>query len=284
MNRKKAAKFERKILDTIKKHNLISRKDKVLVAASGGKDSSTILYVLKKFGYKVEAITINVAIGNYTKKNLQNLRKLCKEFKIKLHEISFRERFGSGLCHLHSLLKSKGFDYNYCTTCGVLRRYLVNKFCRKHKADKVVTGHNLDDEAQSVIMNFFRNTLDLSARLGPITGIIKDKKFVPRVKPLYFCSEKEVISYAKFMRFDVEFAPCPCRTDAFRNKVRIFLDNLEKKNPKIKENIVKGFLAMLPSLKKRYFTKEKINYCKTCGEPAKKEICNVCSILSRISR
>ena len=49
-NNKEIEKFEKKILFSIKKFNLFTKKDKILVAASGGKDSTVILYVLKKYG------------------------------------------------------------------------------------------------------------------------------------------------------------------------------------------------------------------------------------------
>ena len=71
--------FEKKVIDTIKKFELISPKDKVFVAVSGGKDSTAVLYILNKyFPKKVEAITINALIGNYSLENRKNIKEFCK--------------------------------------------------------------------------------------------------------------------------------------------------------------------------------------------------------------
>ncbi len=241
--------IEQKIQQTISKFGLFNKKEKVLVACSGGKDSTTALYILKKLGCNVEAITVDAKIGNYTEENLNNLKEFCKKGKIKIHIISFRKEFGHSLCALKSILHSKGFQLTSCTICGVLRRYLLNKYSRKLKASKIVTGHNLDDEAQSILMNLFKNNLHLLARLGPITGVTKDKKFIPRVKPLYFIPEKEIKAYSKAHNFPVKYSACPCCTDAFRNHIRQLLDNYEKISPGVKQNIVSNFIRMLPKLK-----------------------------------
>ncbi|MBW2992364.1 7-cyano-7-deazaguanine synthase, partial [Candidatus Woesearchaeota archaeon] len=82
--------IEKNIKNTIKKCRLFSKKDKMGVAVSGGKDSTVCLYILKKLGYSPIAITVDAVIGNYTKQNLENLRNVCKKYNINLKEISFR--------------------------------------------------------------------------------------------------------------------------------------------------------------------------------------------------
>ena len=274
--------FEKKVKNTIKKYNLASKKDKILVACSGGKDSTVTLHLLNKFSYNVEAITIDMLIGNYSKENMKNIRKLCNELNVKLHEISFRDEFGHSLCYLTSALKSKGSRLESCTVCGILRRHLLNRKVRELKATKVATGHNLDDEAQTILMNILKGNPGLNAKLGPETGMIKDKKFVPRIKPLYFVSEKDVEKYSKLMKFPVKYGRCPCSVGVFRASVREELRKL-KNNDKIKSNIVNNFLKQLPKLRAKYKTKEKISYCTRCGEPSKGKVCNACKILQLLN-
>ncbi len=276
--------FENKIKATIKSFNLLSPSDRILVAVSGGKDSTAILYVLKKLGYKVEALTIDVLIGAYTKENLKNIQEFCKKHNIKLHTVSFRQAYGSSLCRIVSLIKSKGWNLQSCTVCGVLRRYLVNLYSRKLGADKIVTGHNLDDEAQAFMMNLLKNKQEMNARLGPYPGIIRDPKFVPRVKPLYLTSEKDIEKYSRIMNFPVKYGRCPCAVDAYRNYIRNMLDELEKNYPNIKQNIIKHLLASLPELKKKFQTIEKLSSCKECKEPSRSEVCRTCQLLRFVKK
>jgi len=165
--------FEKKFLRTIKNYKMFDKKDKVLVAVSGGKDSTVLLHLLNKFrlNIEIEAIVIDPLIGEYMRKNIKNLEEFCKKEKIKLHNISLRDEFGYSLCYIRDLLKKKGVKYNSCTICGILRRHLINKYARKLKVNKVVTGHNLDDEAQSFFMNLIKNNMSITARLGPVTGV-----------------------------------------------------------------------------------------------------------------
>ncbi len=233
--------------------------------------------MLKKLGYDVYALTIDNGLGKYSTGNLKRIRNFCKKHGIKLYETSLKKEFG------YSLKRISGkVNVHSCMVCGVLRRYLLNKLARRTKATKVVTGHNLDDEAQSVLMNLFRTSMKLSARLGPVTGLVKDKRFIPRVKPLYFVPENEVADFSKKMKFDVLYSRCPFATDSFRNRIRQLLNEYEKKNPGAKKRIVENFLADLKNLKKFYKPKTEMNYCKKCGEPSKREICNSCRIIGML--
>lgn len=269
---------EKKVRDTIKKFELFPRDAKVGVAVSGGKDSTAVLYILKQLGYDVEAITIDAKIGNYTDENVKNIKQVCKENKVKLHIISFREEFGHSLCYIKSVLQSKGIKYSSCMICGILKRYLINKYSKEFKFDVIVTGHNLDDEAQAFMMNVFRNDIKLAVRQGPISGTKDDKAFVRRVKPLYHISEEEIIRYTKIKEFPINYGICPCSVGAFRRGFKDILDVYEKKNPSVKYNILHFHERMSALLDQEKLTKGKANRCEICGEPAAKEVCNACKI------
>ncbi|MFH1209409.1 MAG: TIGR00269 family protein [archaeon] len=275
--------FEKKILKTIKTNNLIEKNEKILIALSGGKDSLTLLYTLNKFKdrsfFKTEALLIDEGIKGYRNYTIKDAQTFCKKNNIKLTIVSFKKEFKYSLDEL-----IKKIDLKPCTTCGVLRRYLLNKYSKKLKADKIATGHNLDDEAQSILMNQFKNNIEVSARLGPITGIIEDKRFIKRIKPLYFLTERETATYAFLKKFNSKFVECPYTSLSYRNDIRNLLNDLENKYPGTKNAIVNSFLKTLPLLKEKYKTIKDVFSCKKCKEPSSKEYCQACEILKKIKR
>ncbi|MBU0460354.1 MAG: adenine nucleotide alpha hydrolase family protein [Nanoarchaeota archaeon] len=270
--------FEKKVNDTIRKYKLFTHKDRIAVAVSGGKDSTVLLYVLHKLGFNVEGITIDAKIGSYTQKNLENLQEVCKKYEIPLHIVSFREEFGKSLCYIRDVLKEKGYNYSSCMICGILKRYLLNKYARKFKFDFLATGHNLDDEAETMTMNLFRNDFKLARRQGPMTGVTRSKKFVQRVKPLYFLQNAETKRYSQLMKFPVNYGICPCSVKAYRREYREIFTEFEKKHPDFKYNIVKFQEQMKSNLKKE--KKVKINTCQKCKQACAQEICKACTIFS----
>lgn len=273
--------FEKKVRKCIRMYKLIDKKDKVLIALSGGKDSLSLTYILsnilKPTKIKLEALIID---EGSRKEEVKAAEKLCKKLKIKLHKTTYKKEFGFTLFDIAEKLKGVP-----CATCGTLRRSLINKKARELKADKLATGHNLDDEAQSIIMNQFKANMPLSARLGPLTGVNDDPKFVRRIKPLYFLTEFETETFARVNELAPGKKICPFRCGSFRKSVMIMLDDFEKKYPGIKHGVIRSFLEILPSLKKHY-SSVKLKYCKTCGEPCSQPdgICQSCKIIKKISK
>ena len=270
--------FEAKFFRTIRKYGMFDKGDKIVVAMSGGKDSVATAHILNqiisKRGEQLEALLIDEGIPGYRDITIKDAKKFCKDEGIKLTIASPKKEFKFTLTQALNKLSK-----NPCNMCGTLRRYLLNLYAKKLNATKVATGHNLDDEAQTVLMNQYKGNVQLSAKLGPVTGVTEHKKFIRRIKPLYFMTEKEVAIYTTLKGFQVIYTECPKARDSFRSTVRDQINDLENNYPGIKNGIINSFLEMLPRLRKELAPKSKIRECESCQEPAAKKICSMCELL-----
>lgn len=275
--------FEEKVFKTINKYQLIGRNEKLCVAVSGGKDSLTVLYLTKKYLEKnniptnnLLALAVDEGIDQYREKTLIDLKKFCTEHDVPLTVVSFQEELGKTLDKAYPII-NKDTSKKPCNVCGVWRRYLLNKHAKRLGAGKVITGHNLDDEAQAIIMNMFKANTTLAARLGPISGVQEHDLFIQRVKPLYFCAEKEVRLYALLKNFQIKFTECPYSKEGYRHHIQEMLNEFEHKYKGTKQGIVNSFLAMLPLLQNQgKEVSQTIQQCSKCQEASNKEICNAC--------
>ncbi|MCX6769342.1 MAG: TIGR00269 family protein [Candidatus Micrarchaeota archaeon] len=278
--------FEARVMRTVREFSMLARKDRIAVALSGGKDSTVMLHLLKKIGesfpMELFAITIDEGIAGYREFSLKTAVEECKKLGVPLTVVSFRSEFGQTL---DSLLKKRG-EARACSYCGVMRRYLLNKVARRMGADKIAIGHNSDDVAQTVMMNYMRNEPERLARFGPVAGAAEDELFVTRIKPLFLTPEREVAAYAMMKGIEIKNIGCPYAKSAFRQHVRKILNETEEKYPASKLRIVRAFLAqkklMQEGAKKRIEKHGKPARCKECGEPSsnREERCALCLLLS----
>lgn len=277
--------FEKKVVRTIKRHGLIEYGERVLVACSGGKDSTSLLSFLwrlmKNRRDNIAAIAVDEGISGYRDIKLRGLVEFCEEKGIPLYTYSFKEHYGFTLDEAVKVSRENGLGLKPCYICGVLRRNLINNVARELGFSKVATGHNLDDEAQTIMMNYLRGNPSLLARLGPKTGVVDDEGFVQRVKPFYFCTEKEDTIYALLNGIQVDFVECPYHVENYRLEIRDFLNRLESIIPGVKHGLVNNFLRMLPILK-REFSASRIGRCEVCGNPSARSVCRACMIRKRL--
>lgn len=269
----------------VRQENLIQNGDRICVALSGGMDSSAVLYFLNNLlkdwrNVELFALAIDEGIENYRDESLEMAKNLCNELDVELHIESYEENFGKSLDQI-----VENLDKAECTYCGVLRRWLLNKKSKELGATKLATGHNLDDELQSIFMNYLKGNMKRMVRLGAKPSVIDHDKFVPRIKPFRDIREKEVALYAKLNDLELHKTECPYVQDSIRFDVRDFLNKMEKKHPSTKYTALRAFDKILPALKEMYGDTEAedvIMECKKCGELTSQEVCKTCELIQEI--
>ena len=271
--------IEKKVVKTIRDYDLISEGDRVVVALSGGKDSTSVLYILKKLGYDVSGLMIDLGLGEWSRIHNENMKKFCDGLGVDLTIVDLKHELGQGICFIKAVLKKKK-GLTGCSVCGTVKRWILNRWARKIGADKLVTGHNLDDECQNVLMNFLKGNLVLGARSAPKTGNGRRETgdgelgFVQRVKPLFFVPESEIRKFAKMKKFDILYNKCPCAFGTYRVETRDWMKVISDAE---KLKIVEEFLNLNLSVDERELGK-----CEKCGEPASSELCNFCKIVGSL--
>ena len=225
--------FKLDIKDRVRTESIrlgLHKSSKILLAVSGGKDSFVLVDTLSSFiePSRLVALTVVEGIRGYNRADqAQKLSNYMRERGVELLINSFKERTGFSLDEMMGASKAKGLNYSACTFCGGFRRKLINEVAREVKAELVVTGHNLDDEVQTLIINVIRGDLTRLVRLGEIPLRVSDK-FVTRVKPLRRIYEWETTTYAYLSGYEFQEAECPyiSNSPTLRSKVRELLYEL----------------------------------------------------------
>ncbi|OPX70740.1 MAG: tRNA 2-thiocytidine biosynthesis protein TtcA [Methanoregulaceae archaeon PtaB.Bin108] len=252
----------------------VSPRDHIAVALSGGKDSSALLLLLHGFqpawpDVELTAVTVDEGIGGYREETMDAASDLAATLGVRHEIVAFTDLFGKTLDTM-----VKGRENRACTICGVMRRNALIHAARRIGATKIATGHNRDDEAQSVLMNVFR---------GDLPRLLQDSSsggqgcFLPRIKPLSVVSEREILTYLLVRGFYRDLPECPYSSSALRSTVRVLLENFEERFPGTSENLVMLRGSLRQSLP-RSVAERGLRPCRECGESSSGEICQTCRI------
>lgn len=274
---------EERVRRTINRHKMLQEDDRILVGVSGGKDSATLLHTLARIEAdfpeaQIVPVTIDEGIEGYRDKGLTAAHQLASSLGLELQVRSFKELFGRTL---DDIMRARpAGSIGACSFCGVLRRRALNTAALELGADVVATGHNMDDEAQTILMNIIRGDSQRMTRTNrprdpPIRGL------VPRVKPLIELTTRDTVAYAYHMELPYHDIPCPYAGEALRNDLRAFLNEMEYKRPGTLLAILRSGETVAEILDRGSATKE-VRACEKCGEPTSSHLCKVCALLEEI--
>ena len=130
--------------------------------------------------------------------------------------------------------------------CGLSKRYVFNRVAVDDGYDVVVTGHNLDDEAATLLGNVLRWHDDFLARQRPVLPATGTNQ-VRKVKPLYRLSEREMAAYCVVRGIDYVVEECPLVDGNTGHELKEILSALERPRPGAKAQFLFGFLDSTPT-------------------------------------
>ncbi|CAD6884737.1 unnamed protein product [Tilletia controversa] len=294
--------FETEIHNTITSSRLFTPGERVAIGASGGKDSTVLAYVLKllneRYGYGLDLflLSIDEGITGYRDDSLETVKRNQMQYGLPLKILGYDELYGWSMDDIVRQVGRK----NNCTYCGVFRRQALDRGAATLGIDHIVTGHNADDIAETVLMNILRGDI---ARLERCTEIITKgpdtESDIPdstnpcsagsgggldhirRSKPFKYAYEKEIVMYAYFKKLDYFSTECIYSPNAYRGYARAFLKDLEA----IRPSAIIDIIHSGESLKVKGEVKRAVQRtCSRCGYISSNELCKACVLLEGLNR
>lgn len=224
-----------KVLSTINKHNLIQKGDKIVLGLSGGPDSVCLLHVLnrlkKDFNIEIYAAHLNHQIrGIEAQKDALYVSKLCEDMGIVFFVKSINV---PKYCENEGLSLEEG--------ARKLRYEMFYEIKDKIKANKIAIGHNLNDQAETVMMRIMRGT-----GLKGLKGIdyIRDNCII---RPILDVERRDIEEYCKAYNLNPRIDKTNLENIYTRNKIR--LDLLPYMKDNFNSNVIESIVRMSNSLK-----------------------------------
>ncbi|XP_069856963.1 cytoplasmic tRNA 2-thiolation protein 1 isoform X2 [Dipodomys merriami] len=279
------AAFEAEVLHTVRAGRLLPPGAVVAVGASGGKDSTVLAHVLRALAPSLDItlhlVAVDEGISGYRDAALAAVRDQAASWGLPLTIVAYADLFGGWTMDaVASSTAGSGRSRSCCTFCGVLRRRALEEGARRVGATHIVTGHNADDMAETVLMNFLRGDAGRLARGGGL-GSAGEGGALPRCRPLQLASQKEVVLYAHFRRLRYFSRECAFAPEAFRGHARQLLKRLEAARPSAVLDLVHSAerLALAPAARP-----PRPGACSRCGALASRALCQACALLDGLNR
>ena len=177
---------------------------KLLIACSGGLDSTVLTRLLKELKYNISLAHCNFSLrGKESDGDEKFVASLADKLSIPIFNKTFDTKQYASKHKISTQMAARDLRYEW-----------FNELCAAHSFDYVLTAHHLDDDLETFFINLSRGT-----GLRGLTGIpeINDKT----VRPLLNFSREEILNYAKDNKISWREDSSNKKSDYLRNKVRL---------------------------------------------------------------
>ncbi|KAF7639326.1 Glutamine-dependent NAD(+) synthetase [Meloidogyne graminicola] len=139
--------------------------------------------------YTINRHKATIATPGYRDDSIKQVHKTKDELSLPLKIASYKQLYGWTMDEIVKKIGKK----NNCTFCGVFRRQALDRVALNVGVLKLATGHNVDDGAETVLMNILRGDFGRLKRFGEFNNNNNndDEESLPRVKPLKYSFEKK---------------------------------------------------------------------------------------------
>jgi tRNA-5-methyluridine54 2-sulfurtransferase len=255
---------------TIRKYQLFTHQNRLLVAVSGGKDSLSLWDILHRLGYQADGLYIGLGIDggiDYSNRSLEYAHVFSQEHCLTLHVINIKALYGESIPEL-SLRTHRG-HYKPCSVCGITKRHEMNRMALSGNYDVLLTGHNLDDEAAILLGNTLNWQAAYLLHQGPVLEADRPG-LVRKAKPLCRMYEREMATYALLANILYVHEECPHAAGSTSIYHKQILNKLESDRPGTKLSF---YLSYLQVKQAGLFSSQadnradQIHSCPNCGQP-----------------
>ncbi|ADL08547.1 ATP-binding protein [Thermosediminibacter oceani] len=264
--------YSEQVRRNIRREKMFGPKDRVLVVVSGGKDSMALWHILLKEGYDVTAMYINLGIGDYSERSQEVVERFSEEHEAPLIVKNIEKEYGLNIPWL-----AREIRRSTCSLCGTIKRYLFNKVALDEGFDVVATGHNLDDEAATLLGNVLSWQEGYLARQSPVLPSTHPK-LVKKVKPLFTLTERENLAYVLFNGISFIHEECPHALGASSILYKEVLNKLEEASPGTKQRFLTNFLKKGRKNFEACSETPDLRECSICGQVTTAEVCSFCRL------
>ncbi|MBE8189713.1 MAG: tRNA 2-thiocytidine biosynthesis protein TtcA [Candidatus Thioglobus sp.] len=216
---------------------MIKPDDKVLLAVSGGKDSLSLLYILRYFliaspvKFSLGIVTIDPQVEGFEP---QALESFFKQFDLPY----FFEEFP-----IMEAAKEKMSGKSYCSFCARIKRGLMYKVARREGYNVLALGQHLDDLCESLLMSMCHNGKMKTMK----AHYINDVKDLRIIRPLVYVRERQLADFAQKLDLPVIADSCPACFAKPTERVHFkkLLLNEEKRSPHLYSNLLSAMKPLL---------------------------------------
>jgi len=267
--------FRNQVARAIDQYDMVGADDRILVAVSGGKDSLALWDVLLEAGYRADGLYLGLGIGAYSDRSHERTAAFADARDAQLRTIDLAQEQGFDI----PLAGRKGARSS-CAVCGLSKRYLFNRAALEGGYDVVATGHNLDDEAATLLGNTLRWNVEYIARQSPVLPAADG--LVRKVKPLHRLTEVETAAYAFLRGIDYVVEECPLVAGNTQLRYKESMNAIEARSPGAKTQFFLGYLDRGMPIFRTAQDAVSLTPCARCAQPTTGTYCAFCRARAQI--